>query len=248
MLKKKWLGVTFMMALATGAFAFSGQTRATLAGLVSKTDDAFSAQTQGGNASRAAAASQNPQGAHEIPQFAVYRQLFRHYVFLKEKAAEKEQRGGDGSSFRGLHKRKAGLDEKQAEALDRIATETDDAVTRLDERAKKITDKIRAQYPEGKLPPGQSPPPFPEELKAMQKQRNETILRGRDRLREALGEQEFRRFDEYVQQNVASGMKPINFDRPRHMFPDSPRLNGGPRKGAGNPAGSPLPGGWSEIK
>lgn len=233
MLKKKWLGVVCMMTLATGAFAFSGQTRTTLAGLIATTSNAFSTPAQSGHASLAVAASQSPQGTPETPQHAVYRQLFRHFVFLKEKAAEKEQRGEDGSSFRGFHKRKAGLDEKQAEALDRIATETDDSVTKLDERAKKITDKIRAQYPEGKLPPGQQPPPFPEELKAMQKQRNETILRGRDRLREALGEQEFQRFDDYVQQNVASRMKPINFDRPRPTFPDGQPLNVGPRKAAG---------------
>jgi hypothetical protein len=239
MLKKKWLGVVCMMTLATGAFAFSGQTRTTLAGLIAKTSDAFSTSAQGehaslaGHASLAAAAPQNPQGAPEIPQFAVYRELFRHFVFLKEKAAEKEKRGEDGSAFRGFYKRKAGLDEKQVAALDLIASETDDAVTKLDERAKKITDKIRAKYPEGKLPRGQQPPAFPEELKAMQKQRNETILRGRDRLRDALGVQEFQRFDEYVQQNVASRMKPINFGRPRPAFPDGPQLNVGPRKGGG---------------
>jgi hypothetical protein len=233
MLKKKWLGVVFMMALATGAFAFSGQTRTTLAGLITKTNNAFFTPTQSGHASPNAAISKHPEGTPEIPQFAVYRQLFRHFVFLKEKAAEKEQRGEDGSSLRAFYKREARLDEKQAEQLDRIATETDNAVTKLDERAKKITDKIRAQYPEGKLPRGQQPPPFPEELKAMQKQRNETILRGRDRLREALGAQEFQRFDEYVQQNVMNRMKPINFDRPRPAFPDGPRLNIGPRKAAG---------------
>lgn len=239
MLKKKYLGVTFMMALATGAFAFSGQTRATLAGLASKNDDAVSPRSQAGNAARALATSQSPQGVPEIPQFVVYRQLFRHCVFLKEKAAEKEQRGEDGLSFREFHKRKAGLNEKQAEALDRIAVETDDAVTKLDERAKKITDEIRAQYPEGKLPPGQSPPPFPEELRGMQKQRNEIILRGRDRLHKALGEQEFRRFDEYVQQNIASRMKPINFDRPRPTFPDGQPLNVGPRKATGQSGQQP---------
>jgi hypothetical protein len=236
MLKRKWLGVVCMMTLATGAFAFSGQTRTTLAGLIAKTSDAFSTSAQSGHASLAVAASpQSPKDAPEIPQYAVYRQLFRHFVFLKEKAAEKEGRGEDGSSLRAFYKRKAHLDDKQTEALDRIATETDDAVTKLDEKAKKITDKIRAQYPDGKLPRGQQPPPFPEELKAMQKQRNETILRGRGRLREALGAQEFQRFDEYVQQNVASRMKPIDFDRARPALPGGPQLNVGPRKGGGQP-------------
>ncbi|HEX8501371.1 MAG TPA: hypothetical protein VF659_12385 [Pyrinomonadaceae bacterium] len=227
-----------MMALATGAFAFSGQTRASLAGLVAKTGNAFSASTpaHAAPAAPAAAAPQRPEGAPEIPQFAVYRQLFRHLVFLKEKAAEKEQRGENGASLRGFYRQKAKLDEQQAAALDRIATETDAAVTKLDERAKKITDRIRAQYPEGKLPAGQQPPPFPEELKAMQKQRNETILRGRDRLREALGAQEFERFDQYVQQNVTSRMKPLKFDHPRPELPGAPRLNVGPRRQA---AGQP---------
>jgi hypothetical protein len=233
MLKKRWLGVVCMMTLATGAFAFSGQTRTTLAGLIAKTSDAFSTPARSAHASLAASAPQSPQAAPEIPQYAVYRELFRHFVFLKEKAAEKEKRGEDGSAFRGFYKRKARLDEKQMAALDLIAGETDDAVTKLDQKAKKITDKIRAQYPDGKLPRGQQPPAFPEELKAMQKQRNETILRGRDRLREALGEQEFRRFDEYVQQNVASRMKPVNFDRPRPALPGGQPLNVGPRKGGG---------------
>jgi hypothetical protein len=225
-----------MMALATGVFAFGKQAQSTLSSLAYTARNIFSTPARNNESLTGLAPAQRPTSAPfssqdgEIPQFAVYRQLFRHFVFLKEKAAEKEGRGEDGSSLRSFYKRKANFDEKQALALDQVATETDAAVTKLDEKAKKIIDKIRAKYSEGKLPKGEQPPPLPEELKVMQKQRTELILHGRDRLRESLGEQEFQRFDEYVQQNIASRMKPVNFNRPRPAFPNGPELKVGPRK------------------
>jgi hypothetical protein len=239
-MKKSRVIVAFgIMALATGTFAFSRQTRATLSHLPDKARQMFAGAAPNAPALAATATAQRPSSPPfspqdgDIPQYAVYRQLFRHFVFLKEKAAEKEQHAEDGSSLRTFYKRKANLDDKQAQALDRIATETDDAVTKLDEKAKKIIDDIRARYPDGKLPAGQQPPPMPEELKAMQKQRIETILAGRDRLRQALGEQEFQRFDQYVQQNIAGRMKPIDLNRPRPAFPDGLPLHVGPRKPQG---------------
>lgn len=234
MKKKSVIALLCMMALATGALALSHQTRSALSGLTDTAKNIFSAPSQ--NTGTPTAATQRPTSTPasanggEIAQFAVYRQLFRHFVFLKEKAAEKEQRGEDSSSLRNFYKRQAKLDDKQVLTLDQVATETDDAVRKLDEKAKKITDKIRAKYPEGKLPKGEQPPPLPEELKVMQKQRTAIILHGRDRLRESLGEQEFQRFDEYVQQNIASRMKPINFNRPRPAFSNGLDLNAGPRK------------------
>ncbi|HYN85410.1 MAG TPA: hypothetical protein VER32_09165, partial [Pyrinomonadaceae bacterium] len=140
-----------------------------------------------------------------------------------QKAAEKEKLGEDGSSLRTFHKREAKLDDRQAAALDRIAAETESKVEKLDKRAKEIINEARAAFPGGRIPEGQTPPEPPAELRAMQDERVGTLMKARDELRAALGEREFKRFDDYVRESIGKKVKPVRFDRPRPDMPDSPR-------------------------
>jgi len=88
------------------------------------------------------------------------------------------------------------LDEAQAGALEAIAFACKEDVSRQDQKARGIIMSYRAQFPDGKIPDGVTPPPPPPELKLMWEERNAIILRARDRLRAALGEEAFRRFDQ----------------------------------------------------
>jgi hypothetical protein len=50
----------------------------------------------------------------------------------------------------------------------------------------------------------------PAELKTMQEERNAMYLRARDRIRATIGEEDFRRLDEFVMQHGSPGSHKVN--------------------------------------
>jgi cell division protein ZapA (FtsZ GTPase activity inhibitor) len=139
----------------------------------------------------------------EMPERILYRHLFRHAAEFKRKGDEAEKEGKDATNFRRFFKNKAELDNAQARALDEVAENCDREMRQLDERAKALLAGVRAQYPDGQLPAGQAPPRPPAELRQLSEERDAVVLRARDRLREVLGEGEFKRFDKFVKTRVA---------------------------------------------
>ena len=146
----------------------------------------------------------------EVPDEIVYRHLFRHAAALKAKADEAEREGREAGHFRRFFKHKANLSDDEAQALDRIASECAAEIKAIDERAKPIIEAYKAQYPNGQVPHGQRPLPPPVELRQLTKERNELVLRKRDELRAAFGENEFRRFQEFVKNKVAHNVNPVS--------------------------------------
>lgn len=103
-----------------------------------------------------------------------------------------------GQVIRTSVERDANLGDEQVLALTNIAFACARQLRQQDERAGRIIAAFRARYPGGKIPPGESLPPPPAELKLLQEERNAIILRARDSLRETIGEQVFSRLDEVV--------------------------------------------------
>ena len=145
----------------------------------------------------------------DIPKHVAYGLFFGEMAAFKKKAEENERQGLDGSSFRGHHKQRAGLNDQQAQVLDSIANDCNQAVITLNERARKIINKDRARHPHGRLNEGEPLPLPPDELRTLEDQRTATVLEAREKLRQAFGEKEFRRFDDFVQQDIASRTKAI---------------------------------------
>ena len=81
-------------------------------------------------------------------------------------------------------------------------------VAAQDAKAKVIIDRFRAQYPYGIVNPSFPLKPPSPELKEMQQERNNIILRARDQLRAELGEEAFARFDQFVKQRALQGAQP----------------------------------------
>jgi hypothetical protein len=147
------------------------------------------------------------------PTHVVYSALFHHVVDVMREADEMQRQGKDTSPLRSFFQRKANLNEFQARILDTVA---DDCVRQLDvqdARAQLIINEFRKRFPPGKLPPGVKLPPPPPELTQMQEERDAMILRARDRLRVALGDDEFQRFEGFVTERVASGIMPVVLQR-----------------------------------
>lgn len=139
----------------------------------------------------------------EIPDHIAYRHLFNHVVAFRKEADKAEREGKDAEPYKGFFRRKAELSEDQAAVLDEIARECSKEVKGLDTKAKSIVDGYLAQYPGGQVPHGEKPAPRPTGLREMAQERDELVLRCRDRLRAALGEGEFARFNDFVKRRIA---------------------------------------------
>ena len=243
MIKRRMTVVVCLLVLATSALALSKQLRSKVNPFSSPAEEVKTPQPVSNsvnNSSLSQGQAVKPQGEDpsrmapgSIPQFAVYRQLFHHYAALKAKADEDERNGKSGAHLRSFYKRQAKLEDKQDRILDKIASQVDAEVAKLDKQARKLINDQRALHPLGKIPAGQTPPEPPAELRALSAKRTQTILQGKKELADAFGGPEFKRFDEFVQEHIAKRMKPVRFDRERPEFPDAPPTPKGPRQNKG---------------
>lgn len=144
-----------------------------------------------------------------VPDHIVYRHLFHHLVALGKKAEEVERNGEDATQYRTHFKRKAQLSDDQARILDETAAEYDRQEKLIEARAKPLVDAYKARYPDGKVPHGQKPAPPPPELHALSQERDALVLSTRDKLRVALGDKEFSRFDYFVRTQVAPNVQQL---------------------------------------
>jgi hypothetical protein len=143
-----------------------------------------------------------------IPDDVAYRQIFKHIEELNKKAdREEQQKGKDGKKLRNHYKQMARLDERQARILDKIAGNTNHELEKLDKRAKQIIEQVRSQTPNRRIEQGQKPPLPPQELFDLAKQRKDVTLKAVSELRASLGEAEFVRFSQFVNEKVKSGIQ-----------------------------------------
>jgi len=234
-MNRKLVVVTLcLLVTATGAFAFSSRLRLTTSALGF---DRSSQDNRPGSPSNEMAANATmtqplaggTQSANDqIPETVIYRQLFRHLEFLKQKADEKDANGGDGQSLRSYYKRHAKLSDLQQRDLEEVAAECNREAEKLDKKAKKLTDDFRAKNPGGKLAEGELPPAPPAELAQLWNERNNVITQAREKLRATFGEQEFQRFNEYVKRGVMPNIKPVKLNPSTVRMPDE--LRNKPRK------------------
>lgn len=160
----------------------------------------------------------NPQGerpaqpseSQDVPEYVVYGQVFRHIKELHRKADEEERQGRDGAQFRGLYRRMAKLDERQAALLDQVAADANRDLAKLNARAMQIIGEVRAKHPDGKLAPGEQPPAPPAELAELSARRRDLILQAKERLHSVFGEEEFLRFDKFVKENLKPGIRRLD--------------------------------------
>lgn len=146
----------------------------------------------------------------EIPVEVVYDHIFSHIDFLNNKATEEERNNLSGTMLRNRYKDEAKLDERQARSLDRIAYQTNQELKKIDQQVELIVKKVRANYPQGRVPQGQKPPLPPQELLDLDTQRTNLLLQAINNLRAEFGEAEFTRFTEFVNQKIRPKISIIN--------------------------------------
>ncbi len=141
----------------------------------------------------------SPKRIGSVPDHIIYRVLLHQAVLFNEKAEEAERLGKNGSAhaYRNAFKQDAELSDEQVGKFNQVAASCEQEVRDQDAKARVIIDARRAEHQRT----GQVVPPSPE-LEVMQQERNAIILRCRDRLHEAFGEQEWGRFQGFLQQRV----------------------------------------------
>jgi len=149
---------------------------------------------------------------YEVPEHVTYRHLFHHAYLFNEKADKEERQGRSeaAAALRSIYKREAELSDEQTRIFNEVAAECEREVIEQDKKAKVIIDAFRAKYPGGEVPNGEPLPPPSPELAQMQLERNAIILRSRDRLRAALGEEEFSRFKHFVKVRITPNIRPMS--------------------------------------
>jgi len=213
-----------LVCLITGVcvFAIGMTSEPKLAASVSQTQTemASKAVVSGHNNLKLTPVAQQNAGAEaqpnkqRIPLHVVYGQVFRHIRDLNRQADKDESKGLDGKHFRTLYKRMAKLEDKEAASLDRVAAEANKEMDKLDAEAAHLIKKFREKNPKGSANPNAPRPKPPAELMALSKTRREKLLAARDKLLAELGDEEFRRFEEFLQERIAPEIRQIDLTAP----------------------------------
>jgi len=141
----------------------------------------------------------SPQQSRSIPDYVTYRVLLHQAVLFNKQAEEAASKGKSDAAhaYRNAFKQDAELSDEQVSKFNQVADTCEQEVQAQDAKARVVIDARRAEHQRT----GQVVPPSPE-LETMQQERNAIILRCRDRLHKAFGEQEWERFQGFVQQRV----------------------------------------------
>jgi uncharacterized coiled-coil protein SlyX len=219
----KRLMILVCLITGLGVFAIGMTSEPKLAASVSmtKSERASGAVAGGHNnltplpttAQQNAGAEAHPNN-QRIPLHVVYGQVFRHIRDLNRQADKDESKGQDGKHFRTLYKRMAKLADKEAASLDRVAAEINREMDKLDAEAARLIKKFREKNPKGSAAPDAPRPKPPAELMALSKTRREKLLAAREKLLAELGDEEFRRFEEFLQERIAPEIRQIDLTAP----------------------------------
>jgi hypothetical protein len=184
---KNLLMLVIVLTIAVGATAFSSQTQLAYRSL------GFGVNTY------------ERTTKHQIPDYVLYDKLFRMVNSLKKKAQLPETAVEKAVALNDYFKQRANLTDEENQILQNTALEFMREVAPVDNRAGAVITEAR-QNRLNKAAGEQTPPA---ELVNLQEQRNALALRYRDRLKEALAADAFTRFDEFVQDDFASGFQVI---------------------------------------
>lgn len=212
--------IVCVMVIATSTLAFSGSPNlvSVLFGAVdtesqaSSVSENNSSENQTVKTAKANFNSVNsaPTSPSTIPNHVLYEQLFRMIVSVTERAKFQEVFEPQQQNYlRFYFKNKLQLTDEQNRGLEKTAYEFMDALEPIDAQAKDIISQSRTAFPEGRVPAGSTVPEPPIALADLQEKRNLLALQFRDQLQKELGETVFQQFDQFIEQDFASGFQPL---------------------------------------
>jgi hypothetical protein len=141
-----------------------------------------------------------PKSTAAIPQHVIYQMMFRHVVWLQNKAQEEQAQGRDGSIYKNRYQAFANLSDKEAALLNQTATDTIKRVKEIEAQAEVLIKEFRGLAQAGKA---SSPP---EELNRLESLRADAVTSGYIRLRDGFAPWRFSEFERFVDKNIKSEM------------------------------------------
>lgn len=146
----------------------------------------------------------------QVPEHITYWFLFHHLSVLQKQSDEKARQGKNDLGSLSRFKDQTQLDDAQFQILMQIALNCESEASKLDKQAYEIIKIMHAKHPDGVIPSGEKIPVLPEDLNDLQQQRNQLVLRSRDNLRDALGEEGFANLQSAVVNQVKVAIEPTN--------------------------------------
>jgi hypothetical protein len=142
---------------------------------------------------------------HAIPDDVIYRHFFRHVAKYQD-IAEKAEASGRSSPFRHSFRTRLSLTPTEEEDLNRIAADCMTQLLGVQQQIAAVVSQFRSAYPPGQLKPRVKLPPPPPELAPLVAQKKAIIIDARNKLRTALGDEEFSRVDSLIKAQMTATM------------------------------------------
>lgn len=152
------------------------------------------------NKSSASTATSPQSNSVALPdnEYIAYRHAFANIYFEEQ---SKKKANSDINRAVETYKQSVPLSDDDANALEKIALETETKTLAIEEQAAAIIKRFREKL-EAEMKSGGKPSPEPPELQTLQKQRVGTTLQGRDELRRVFGDPTFSRFDKFLKEGM----------------------------------------------
>jgi len=132
-----------------------------------------------------------------------YQLFFLHLASLNQIAAQEEAKGRNGTGWRTHEQRAAQLNEEEGRILQQVASDCNQAVKDLNEKADSVVAAFRTQHPNEES--FRLPPP---ELVSLQDQKTIIVNSYVTDLQVKLGADAFRKLDDYIQSKFNNVSQP----------------------------------------
>jgi hypothetical protein len=150
-----------------------------------------------------------PVPTKPLPSRILYRQLFKHVLFLENQADYADQHGRNGNALRSYYQQRGKLTPAEAAALKRIAKQAEDDIKKIDGKIKAEIIQYRSVVPAAK-PHSKSTVPPPPDLIPLQREKDSAVLAQAAALQAVLGKQKFQDFDAFARRELTPHVKVTN--------------------------------------
>lgn len=152
--------------------------------------------------------------AQEIPERILWQAVFNFSKKIETEARKLNEEGKDGTLYSNYFIRQGNLSVENDEILKDISSKYLEEIESLNQKAEKVIEESRAGRSNEQLDKEQTLPKPPEELKELQKQKDEITLRYRDKFKEIIGEEAFDNFSIFLAQDFSLKATKYQFDAP----------------------------------
>lgn len=152
--------------------------------------------------------------APEVPQTVLWHMIFSLSRMTEMEAKKMNQQGRNGDAWSQYFIKRGALSTASEKIFKEKAAAYLQELEPIDRRAKEVTDAMRAQYPKGLIKDPKNMPQPPAELGALQQQKNALALRYRDLFKNAVSQEAFSKFSDFLTNDFSKAVAPVTYPHP----------------------------------